>query len=153
MLNQDKFSIRPVLIIAAVFGLTVFALALALRTPARVAAHPSLQATATPAAAGNTNACGVVIATNFITPTTEMTVTVIAEPTASAAVTPTVEITTTGEVSPTGKTLRIGEDIYPAVLDPQRASFVNEFEILSLAYEGLTSLDAAGRISPAAASS
>lgn len=149
----DKLSIRPILIIAAVFGLTVFALALALRTPARAAAHPSLQATATPTAAGNANACGVVIATDFITSTAEMTVTVIAEPTVSAAVTPTVEITTTGTISPTDKTLRIGEDIYPAALDPQRASFVTEFEILSLAYEGLTSVDATGRVSPAAASS
>lgn len=149
----DKLSIRPFLIVAAVFGLTVFILALALKLPGRVSAFPSLQATATPTVPANANACGVVISAEPITPAANITVTVIAEPTASAEVTPTIEITLTGTVSPTGKTLRIGEDIYPAVLDPQRASFVNEFEILSLAYEGLTSVDAAGRISPAAASS
>lgn len=49
------------------------------------------------------------------------------------------------------KVLRIGEDIYPDILDPQRASFVNEIAALSLAYEGLTTIDANGQVLPAAA--
>jgi oligopeptide transport system substrate-binding protein len=49
------------------------------------------------------------------------------------------------------KVLRIGEDIYPAVIDPQRSSFVNEIAALALAYEGLTTIDANGQVEPAAA--
>lgn len=49
------------------------------------------------------------------------------------------------------KVLRIGEDIYPDILDPQKASFVNEIAALSLAYEGLTRIDANGQATPAAA--
>lgn len=49
------------------------------------------------------------------------------------------------------KVLRIGEDIYPDVLDPQKASFVNEIAALSLAYEGLTTIDANGEVHPASA--
>lgn len=49
------------------------------------------------------------------------------------------------------KVLRIGEDIFPDVMDPQRASFVNEIEALSLAYEGLTTIDADGEVQPGAA--
>lgn len=49
------------------------------------------------------------------------------------------------------KVLRIGEDIYPDVIDPQKASFVNEIEALSLAYEGLTTVDANGQIQDGAA--
>ncbi len=43
------------------------------------------------------------------------------------------------------KVLRIGEDIFPDVLDPQKASFVNEIAALSFAYEGLTVVDANGQ--------
>lgn len=49
------------------------------------------------------------------------------------------------------KVLRIGEDIYPDVMDPQKASFVNEIAALSLAYEGLTTIDANGQVHPASA--
>jgi oligopeptide transport system substrate-binding protein len=47
--------------------------------------------------------------------------------------------------------LRIGEDIFPDTLDPQKASFVNEIEALSLVYEGLGRVDAEGQVHPAAA--
>lgn len=51
------------------------------------------------------------------------------------------------------KVLRIGEDIYPDVMDPQKASFVNELEALALAYEGLTTIDANGQLQQGAADS
>lgn len=49
------------------------------------------------------------------------------------------------------KVLRIGEDIYPDVMDPQKSSFVNEIAALSLAYEGLTTIDANGQVQDGAA--
>ncbi len=49
------------------------------------------------------------------------------------------------------KVLRIGEDIYPDVIDPQKASFVNEIEALNFAYEGLTTIDANGQVQDGAA--
>lgn len=49
------------------------------------------------------------------------------------------------------KVLRIGEDIFPDTLDPQKASFVNELALLSLVYEGLATIDANGKAEPAAA--
>lgn len=49
------------------------------------------------------------------------------------------------------KVLRIGEDIYPDIMDPQKSSFVNEIEALSLVYEGLTTIDANGQVLPASA--
>ncbi|MCG3142113.1 MAG: Dipeptide-binding protein DppE [Anaerolineae bacterium] len=49
------------------------------------------------------------------------------------------------------KVLRIGEDIFPDMLDPQKASFVNELALLALTYEGLTTIDANGQWHPAAA--
>lgn len=49
------------------------------------------------------------------------------------------------------KVLRIGEDIFPDMLDPQKASFVNEFALLDLTYEGLATIDAKGNVEPAAA--
>lgn len=58
-------------------------------------------------------------------------------------------VTTTGGI----QVLRIGEDIYPDVIDPQKSSFVNEFEILNLAYEGLLSVDNKGNVQPASAES
>lgn len=51
------------------------------------------------------------------------------------------------------KVLRIAEDIYPDVIDPQRSSFVNEIEALSLTYEGLTTIDAKGQVQDGAADS
>ena len=48
------------------------------------------------------------------------------------------------------KVLRIGDDIFPDVLDPQKASFVNEMAALSLVYEGLATIDANGEAHPAA---
>ena len=49
------------------------------------------------------------------------------------------------------KVLRIGEDIFPDVLDPQKSSFVNELALLSLVYEGLATIDANGKAEAAAA--
>lgn len=49
------------------------------------------------------------------------------------------------------KVLRIGEDIFPDIIDPQRSSFVNEIAALQLAYEGLTTIDAKGNVLPASA--
>lgn len=49
------------------------------------------------------------------------------------------------------KVLRIGEDIYPDIIDPQKSSFVNELEALALAYEGLTTVDAQGQVQDGAA--
>jgi oligopeptide transport system substrate-binding protein len=40
-----------------------------------------------------------------------------------------------------GKILRVHNQVYPDVVDPQKSSFVNEISILALAYEGLTRLD------------
>jgi oligopeptide transport system substrate-binding protein len=53
----------------------------------------------------------------------------------------------------TGKVLRIHEPVYPDVVDPQKSSFVNEIDILALAYEGLTRLDTNQKTVPGAAES
>jgi oligopeptide transport system substrate-binding protein len=53
----------------------------------------------------------------------------------------------------TGKILRVHEPVYPDVVDPQKSSFVNEIDILALAYEGLTRLDTNQETVPAAAES
>lgn len=125
-----------------------------MQIPAAVSAQPARQqATPTVVTATTgitrTNACGIVMTNEVISQTTNVTGTVrTAEPTA-VPVSPTT--TTSQPVSPTVKVLRIGEDVYPAVLDPQRASFVNEFEILTLAYEGLVSVDPQGNVALAAA--
>ena len=47
--------------------------------------------------------------------------------------------------------LRIGEDVFPDVLDPQKVSFVNEIGSLALVYEGLTTIDANGQVQDGAA--
>jgi oligopeptide transport system substrate-binding protein len=52
-----------------------------------------------------------------------------------------------------GKVLRIHQPVYPDVVDPQKSSFVNEIDILALAYEGLTRLDTNQETVPAAAES
>jgi oligopeptide transport system substrate-binding protein len=52
-----------------------------------------------------------------------------------------------------GKILRIQNPVYPDVVDPQKSSFVNEIDILALAYEGLTRLNAKQETIPAAAES
>src|SRR3954470_631849 len=52
-----------------------------------------------------------------------------------------------------GKILRVHEPVYPDVVDPQKSSFVNEIDILALAYEGLTRLDTNQETVPAAAES
>jgi oligopeptide transport system substrate-binding protein len=49
------------------------------------------------------------------------------------------------------KVLRIGDDIFPDILDPQKSSFVNELAVLSLVYEGLGTIDANGNVHAAAA--
>lgn len=52
-----------------------------------------------------------------------------------------------------GKVLRIHHLVYPDIVDPQKSSFVNEIDILALAYEGLTRLDNNQDTVPAAAES
>jgi oligopeptide transport system substrate-binding protein len=52
-----------------------------------------------------------------------------------------------------GKVLRVHHPVYPDVVDPQKSSFVNEIDILALAYEGLTRLDTNLETVPAAAES
>ncbi|MDQ2683148.1 MAG: peptide ABC transporter substrate-binding protein [Chloroflexota bacterium] len=52
-----------------------------------------------------------------------------------------------------GKVLRIHHPTDPDVVDPQKSSFSNEIDILSLNYEGLTRLDNEGNTVPAAAES
>ncbi len=52
-----------------------------------------------------------------------------------------------------GKVLRVHHQVYPDVVDPQKSSFVNEIDILALAYEGLTRLDTNQETVPAAAES
>lgn len=52
-----------------------------------------------------------------------------------------------------GKVLRVHQTGYPDVVDPQKSSFGNEIDILSLIYEGLTRLDANQESIPGAAES
>jgi oligopeptide transport system substrate-binding protein len=52
-----------------------------------------------------------------------------------------------------GKILRVHQVGYPDVVDPQKSSFGNEIDILSLVYEGLTRLDANQATIPGAAES
>jgi oligopeptide transport system substrate-binding protein len=52
-----------------------------------------------------------------------------------------------------GKVLRVMEDTYPDVVDPQKSSYAVEIAILALAYEGLTRLDTNQESVPAAAES
>ena len=52
-----------------------------------------------------------------------------------------------------GKVLRVHHLSYPDVVDPQKSSFTAEIDILQLAYEGLTRLDANQETIPAAAES
>lgn len=52
-----------------------------------------------------------------------------------------------------GKVLRVHHVTYPDVVDPQKSSFTNEIDILTLAYEGLTRLDQNQETVPGAAES
>ena len=52
-----------------------------------------------------------------------------------------------------GKVLRIHQTVDPDVVDPQKSSFTNEIELLSLNYEGLTKLDENLNTVPGAAES
>lgn len=164
MQKLNLSSIRTFTLAAVVFALFCLAALVFVRAP-QVSAAPAAQATATVSATatvtatnttGTPNACGIIVSNTIITPTATVTATSIAataaptqEPT--LVVTPTVAITSTAPVSRTTQVLRIGESVYPAVLDPQRASFVNEFEILSLAYEGLVRVNAQEQVQPGAA--
>jgi len=47
--------------------------------------------------------------------------------------------------------LRIGRNAYPEMLDPQKASYTNEIDVLQLLYEGLVTLDNKGNIQPGGA--
>jgi len=49
------------------------------------------------------------------------------------------------------KVLRIHQPVYPDDFDPQKSSFTNEIDILTLAYEGLTKLNEKQETVPAAA--
>jgi oligopeptide transport system substrate-binding protein len=59
----------------------------------------------------------------------------------------------TRTVAQGGKVLRVHHPTYPDVVDPQKSSYTNEIDILSLAYEGLTRLDTNQETVPAAAES
>jgi oligopeptide transport system substrate-binding protein len=52
-----------------------------------------------------------------------------------------------------GKVLRVMQDTYPDVVDPQKSSYAVEIAVLALAYEGLTRLDTNQETVPAAAES
>jgi oligopeptide transport system substrate-binding protein len=53
----------------------------------------------------------------------------------------------------TDKVLRVAQEIYPAVIDPQKSSYTGELTVLALIYEGLTRLDTNQETVPAAAES
>jgi oligopeptide transport system substrate-binding protein len=52
-----------------------------------------------------------------------------------------------------GKVLRVHQQTYPDVMDPQKSSFTSEIAALALAYEGLTKLNEKQETVPAAAES
>jgi oligopeptide transport system substrate-binding protein len=56
-----------------------------------------------------------------------------------------------GTTAQEGKILRVHHTTYPDVVDPQKSSYSNEIDILTLAYEGLTRLDTNLQTAPAAA--
>src|SRR5918998_3622030 len=62
-------------------------------------------------------------------------------------------ITTGTAAQEGGKVLRVHQDTYPDVVDPQKSSFAIEIAVLALAYEGLTRLDTNQETVPAAAES
>src|SRR5688500_2342640 len=64
-----------------------------------------------------------------------------------------VPLLATGTAAQDGKVLRVMQDTYPDVVDPQKSSFANEIDILALAYEGLTRLDTNQETVPATAES
>jgi oligopeptide transport system substrate-binding protein len=64
-----------------------------------------------------------------------------------------VPFVTAGTHAQGGKVLRVHHPTYPDVVDPQKSSYTNEIDILSLAYEGLTRLDTNQETVPAAAES
>ncbi|HET7055380.1 MAG TPA: ABC transporter substrate-binding protein, partial [Thermomicrobiales bacterium] len=68
-----------------------------------------------------------------------------------ALVLPLVAIT--AHAQDTAKVLRIHHQVYPDVVDPQKSGFVNEIDILALAYEGLTRIDDQQQTVPGAAES
>lgn len=160
MKSRYQTNLRPPVIAAcAVLGAALIAL-MVLQVPVTVSAQqPTPTAAATTAisstVASHVNACGVIITADLVEPTAVATATVASSIVVTPTTAPTAAPTTAASqiVSPTTQVLRIGEDVYPAVLDPQRASFVNEFEILSLAYEGLVSVDPSGNVALAAAES
>lgn len=72
-----------------------------------------------------------------------------AQPTAAPAEPTAAPTTAPAATGP--KVLRIGRSTFPENLDPQKASFGIEIEVLKLVYEGLLSLDNKGNIGPGAA--
>lgn len=162
MLPDNKTNLRPLFIAASVMLAVVLFVLAALQFPVTVSAQPARPLSTTLGVTNvittpvqsNVNACGVML-TTAPPPTVVATATITSKAVVTPTLAPTVAPTAapSQNISPTVQVLRIGEDIYPAVLDPQRASFVNEFEILTLAYEGLVSVDPAGNIALAAAES
>src|SRR5688500_10675300 len=64
-----------------------------------------------------------------------------------------VPLLATGTAAQDGKVLRVMQDTYPDVMDPQKSSYAVEIAVLALAYEGLTRLDTNQETVPAAAES
>ena len=65
-----------------------------------------------------------------------------------------VPVLTTGTAAQDGgKVLRVMQDTYPDVVDPQKSSYAVEIAVLALPYEGLTRLDTNQETVPAAAES
>src|SRR5689334_16464706 len=59
----------------------------------------------------------------------------------------------TAQAQTGGKVLRVRQPFYPDVLDPQKLSFIQEADVMALAFEGLTRLDKDLHTVPAAAES
>src|SRR5215210_4177628 len=65
----------------------------------------------------------------------------------------TIPALATGTAAQGGKVLRIHQEVYPDVVDPQKSSYSPELAILVLVYEGLTRIDTDLQTVPAAAES
>jgi oligopeptide transport system substrate-binding protein len=72
---------------------------------------------------------------------------------ALALVLPIATLSTLAQDDSAEKVVRIHHPTYPDDFDPQKSSFSNEIDILTLAYEGLTRLDQTQQTVPAAAES
>lgn len=132
MQNKQTLKLSPVVVAVVVLGLSLGLIALAM---------PLLSASAQTATETPTVAAAQATVTSVVTATAA----------ASDVVTTTIPSTAVTGTVQGYKVLRIREDTYPDVVDPQKSSFVNEVEALSLVYEGLMRVDADGKIQPGAA--